>query len=106
MPSPAPRIPPRPRRRRTATTPPPAPPARARRRAPCGRRRRSFERRLEVVGRDPQSGVEVQPVRVLALGPHARVEVELGAALPPALLLAPLEQRTPVAAPARLGQRG
>src|SRR5215213_10542481 len=76
--------------------PPPAPRARA----------RSFERRREVVARDAEAGVEVEPVGVLALGPHAGVEVELRAALAPALLLAPLEQRAAVALAARLRQRG
>src|SRR5688500_2910559 len=105
MPSRARRTPPLPRHRRTATTPPRGPPARAPPRAPCGRPPPSFERRLEVMRRDAQAGVEVEPVRVLALGPDPGVEVELRAALPAALLLAPLEQRAAVPSAARLGQR-
>ena len=67
--------------------------------------RRGADRLREVVARDAQAGVEVEPVRVLALRPDPGVEVELAAAEPLRLGRAPLEQRPPVAAPAAVRVR-
>jgi hypothetical protein len=59
----------------------------------------------EVIARYPHPLVEVEAVGVLALGDHRGVQVELAAAEPARLLLAPVEQRRSVAAPPRLRER-
>ena len=58
------------------------------------------------MGRDPQPGVQVEAVGVLAFRPDAGVEVELVAAEPLAFRGAPVEQGAAMAASARLRQRG
>src|SRR5919108_2448051 len=57
----------------------------------------------EVVRGYAKSGVEVQPVGVLSLRSHSRIEVELIAAEPRCLFPAPLHQRPPI--PASAGRR-
>src|SRR5918996_2948916 len=56
----------------------------------------------EVVRRDPQACIEVEPVGVRALRADSRVEVQLVAAEAMRLLEAPVEQGSAVAAAARI----
>src|SRR4051812_7171646 len=62
-----------------------------------------LQRAHEVVRRDPEPAVEVEPVRVHALRPDGRIEVELTASGPIRLVDQPVEQAAGVTTAARVG---
>jgi hypothetical protein len=67
----------------------------------CSQQSAQVER--EVVRRDAHAFVQVQPVRGLALGANAGIEVDLVAAEAPGLVLQPIHERPTVAAAAEGG---
>lgn len=66
---------------------------------------RSAHRSLEVMGGDPQSVPEIEPVRIGTLGPDTGVELQLSASLASGLLLQPRDDRVGVTSAAQGGTR-